>query len=74
MPTLPEDVWIDKDGLVRRIKLSVDTQVQDKPFQMAMTMNLFDYGTHVEIAAPPSSDVFDATQFAQQGLGSSFGG
>jgi hypothetical protein len=37
-----------------------------------MTMNLFDYGAHVKIAAPPSSDVFDATQFAQQGIGSRF--
>jgi hypothetical protein len=36
---------------------------------LAMTMDLFDYGAHVTIAAPPSSDVFDATQFAQQGLG-----
>ena len=27
-------------------------------------------GAHVDIAAPPSSQVFDATQFAQQGLSS----
>jgi hypothetical protein len=31
-------------------------------------MDLFDYGSHVAIAAPPSNQVFDATQFAQQGL------
>ena len=36
----------------------------------AMTMKLYDYGAHVSIAAPPSSAVFDATQFAQQGLSS----
>jgi hypothetical protein len=35
-----------------------------------MTMDLYDYGTHVSIAAPPSSDVYDATQMAEQGLGS----
>jgi hypothetical protein len=36
--------------------------------RVAMTMDLFDYGAHVTIAAPPSSRVFDATQFVQQGL------
>jgi hypothetical protein len=35
-----------------------------------MAMDLYDYGAQVDIAAPPSSEVFDATQFAQQGLGS----
>jgi hypothetical protein len=38
--------------------------------RMAMTMSLYDYGAHLSIAAPPSSQVFDATMFAQQGLGS----
>jgi hypothetical protein len=38
--------------------------------RMAMTMSLYDYGAHLSIAPPPSSQVFDATMFAQQGLGS----
>jgi hypothetical protein len=37
-----------------------------------MAMDLYDYGAHITIAAPPSSDVFDATQLAQQGLGNAF--
>jgi hypothetical protein len=73
MPTLPEDVWIGKDGLVRRIKLSVATQERGKSVQVAMAMDLYDYGANVSIAAPPASDVFDVTQFAQQGLGNTFG-
>jgi hypothetical protein len=72
IPTLPEDVWIGKDGLVRRIKFSVATQAHGKSVQMAMAMDLYDYGANFTIAAPPGSDVFDATQFAQQGLGSAF--
>jgi hypothetical protein len=72
MPTLPEDVWIGNDGLVRRIKLAFAMQEQGKPFRMAMAMDLYDYGADVTIAAPPSSDVFDATQFALQGLGNAF--
>ena len=74
LPDVPEDVWIGKDGLVHRIKLAFSMQHQGKQVQMAMAMDLYDYGAQVTIAAPPAGDVFDATQLAQQGLGSSFGG
>jgi hypothetical protein len=70
MPTLPEDVWIGKDGLVRRIRVSVSLPHGGMPVRTSMAMDLYDYGAQVDIAAPPSSEVFDATQFAQQGLGS----
>lgn len=72
MPAVPEDVWIGQDGLVHRMKLAFSTQRQGKPMRMAMAMDLYDYGAPVTIVAPPSSDVFDATQLAQQGLGSAF--
>ncbi len=62
--SIPADVWIGKDGLVRQIRLAL-AAAQGR---MAMTMNLSDYGTDVTIAAPPSSDVFDATQLAQMGM------
>ena len=64
MPKVPEDVWVGKDGLVRRIGLSLGLPQG----HMKMTMDMYDYGADVTIAAPPSSDVFDATAFAQQGL------
>jgi hypothetical protein len=63
MPTLPEDVWIGHDGLVHRIRIQ-----SQSPLRFGMTMDLYDYGANVTIAAPPSSDVFDATALAQQGL------
>jgi hypothetical protein len=69
MPKLPEDVWVGKDGLVRRVGLSYSAPEGGKSMHLAMTMDLFDYGAHVSIAAPPSGAVFDATQFARQGLG-----
>jgi hypothetical protein len=72
LPTVPEDVWIGNDGLVHRVKLSFGVQQGGKPMHMAVSMDLFDYGAHVTIAAPPASDVFDATQLAQQGLGNAF--
>jgi hypothetical protein len=67
MKTATAEVWIGKDGLVRRIRVSYNVHGTGR---MAMTMSLYDYGAHLSIAAPPSSQVFDATSFAQQGLGS----
>ena len=69
MKTATESVWIDKDGLVRRIQFAY--AVPQAPVHMAMRMDFSDYGAHVTIAAPPSSQVFDMTQLAQQHLGSS---
>lgn len=63
---IDENVWIGDDGLVRRVAF-----VYGMPrggAQMSMTMDMYDYGAHVDIAAPPSDQVFDMTQLAQQGL------
>jgi hypothetical protein len=62
--SIPADVWIGKDGLVRQVKLALGVAQG----HVAMKMNLSDYGTHASIAAPPSSEVFDATQLAQSGI------
>jgi BarA-like signal transduction histidine kinase len=70
IPKLPENVWIGKDGLVRRVAISYNYAPAGRQLRMHMTMNISDYGTHVRIAAPPSSQVFDATQLAQSGFGS----
>lgn len=71
MKSVSDDVWIGKDGLVRRIRAAYSMPTLPSSPRMAMTMNLYDYGAHVTIAAPPSSEVFDATQLAQAGIGSS---
>jgi hypothetical protein len=70
MPKVPEDVWVGKDGLVRRIRVSFDLPHGGVPAHTAITMDIYDYGAGIDIEAPPSSQVFDATQLAQQGLGS----
>jgi hypothetical protein len=66
MKTIAAGVWIGKDGLVRRVRFAYS--VPKAATRLAMTMDLYDYGAHVSIAAPPSSQVFDATQLTQQGL------
>jgi hypothetical protein len=71
MKDVSENVWIGKNGLVRRIQTSYGLTEGGKSFGLAMTMDLFDYGAHLTIAAPPSSQVFDGTQLAQSSYGSS---
>jgi hypothetical protein len=64
LPTIPADVWIGKDGLVHRAQVSLGVAQR----RLGLTVDLYDYGADVDIAAPPSSDVFDATQFARHGM------
>jgi hypothetical protein len=63
---IPADVWIGADGLVHRLQVSLGVAQG----HLSLTMNLSDYGAPVTITAPPTSDVFDATSLAQQGIGS----
>jgi hypothetical protein len=67
MKAITDSVWIGKDGLVRRTAVSYNIP---QAGHLGMSMDLYDYGAHLSIAAPPSSQVFDATQLIQQGLGS----
>ena len=69
MPTIPENVWIDGNGLVRRIALSYGFAKDGQRAHLGLAMSLYDYGANISIAAPPSSQVFDATQLAQSGIG-----
>jgi LppX_LprAFG lipoprotein len=65
MKTVTENVWIGKDGLLRRVQSAFGSAKS----HVALTMNLYDYGANVNIAAPPSSSTYDVTPLAQ-GLGS----
>jgi hypothetical protein len=71
MSKVPADVWIGKDGLVHQIGLSVAVARKHSTARLGLTVAVYDYGADVTIAAPPSGDVFDATQLAEMGFGSS---
>ena len=70
MPKIPANVWIGQDGLVHRIRVSLGVPLPQsgKPVRFGLTMDVYDYGAGVTISAPPSSDVYDATQIARQGI------
>ncbi len=76
---IPVDVWVDAQGRVRRIQLSIGVSVPAGASGSATgaisvsgttTMDFTSYGPVPPVAPPPSSEVFDATSLATAGLGS----
>jgi len=69
VPTqLPIDVWIDGSGYLRQIKETYGGTAAANSFSTAVTIGLSDYGTTVDVTAPPSGEVFDATGPAVRGI------
>ena len=48
------EVWIDDDGLVRRIKIADPPGARDR---QAVTIDLYDFGVNVVAEAPPADQV-----------------
>jgi hypothetical protein len=69
----PMDVWVDDAGLIRRFASSYDQSSGGQVVSLEMTMDMSDYGTPVDVTAPPADQVFDATDLAAQGAQSQSG-
>jgi hypothetical protein len=52
---VPVDVWIDGDGQTRKIAMDVDA----KAGRVSTNIEYYDFGTDVDVSAPPADDVFD---------------
>ena len=59
---LPIDVWLDAEGLVRRLDTSFGATRPgtDQSVGAELTYELFDYGEVVEVELPPAAEVVDA--------------
>ena len=63
---VPVEVWIDDQGLVRRLKQTYEGNGSTQP-SMTMTMDLYDFGAPVTVTEPPAKDVVDfSTLIGQQ--------
>ena len=69
MQSVPLDVWVDDQGLLRRMTMSLDLGKAMQGGAMTLTMNLHDFGTAVDVTAPPADQVFDATSLVQHATG-----
>ncbi len=66
--SLPVDVWIDSAGRVGRFSFKVDVTVPNAgKTSVSLDMELFDFGTAVNVQAPPPNEV------TQGGSGGIFG-
>jgi hypothetical protein len=63
----PMEVWIDDDGLPRRIRtvLEVDEEGTDRTTHQT-TLDLYDFGVSVDVTPPDAADVVDIDQLLQQ--------
>jgi LppX_LprAFG lipoprotein len=56
--TVPMDIWIDQDGLARRLQW---TQHLQQGTTMTMDEELYDFGAEVDATTPPADEVLDLT-------------
>lgn len=69
LQTMPVNVWIDHQHLVRRIRFGLGEQVAGQPLSVAMTIDIPQYGPQSPPQLPPADQVTDVTA----GLGTSPG-
>jgi hypothetical protein len=66
---MPFSVWIDRRNLVRRMTMEMPFDVvAGEGAAMTMTIEFSDFGIEPQIALPPESEVFDATDLGEQYL------
>jgi len=58
---VPFEVFVDQDGLVRRMTMHMNMTVEGEQMSMKMSIDYFDFGVDVNVQAPPARDVYDAT-------------
>lgn len=57
--SIPADLWIDAQGRPRKLVVQLDSVRAPDVSAVAMTMELYDYGTAVAVQAPPVDDTVD---------------
>jgi hypothetical protein len=56
---LPVDVWIGDDGLVRKLTMDESLPTAGSTGQVRLSMTFSDYGTPVNVVAPPADQTLD---------------
>jgi hypothetical protein len=63
------DVWIGDDGLVRKLTLDESLSAQGHSADVKLDLELSDYGTAVNVTAPPADQTLDLTSLLGQFAG-----
>ena len=62
LTSIPMEAWIDDDGFVRQIKETFDASGAST----SMTIQLYDFGTNVDVSPPPANETIDLAQVIGQ--------
>jgi hypothetical protein len=60
--TAPMEVWIGADGLARRVVSTTTTGTAAQRIELRQRIELYDFGTKVDVTIPPASAVLDASK------------
>ena len=64
--TLPMDVWVDDQGRVRRMSLSMEMNLGTQgTAKIEETVDLFDFGVPVKVSPPPPSEITEIGTLTQ---------
>ena len=60
--TYPVDIWVDRDGIVRRLGVELEYKLPDGEYvKMKLSEEYYDFGVAVNIEPPPAKRVLDVT-------------
>ena len=59
LKTIPVQIFVDHEGLLRRMSLTMKSTIAAAPFSITQTTDFYDFGVDVHVEAPPESQVFD---------------
>jgi hypothetical protein len=60
--TYPVDVWVDRDGVVRKLAIELEYKLPDGEYvKMSLSEEYFDFGVEANIEPPPAKSVIDVT-------------
>lgn len=65
----PVDVWVDDEGVVRRVKVAYEVEANGRTVSIRFTIDLFDFGADVNVSPPPPNQVSDLQKLLKQGQG-----
>lgn len=69
---IPVDVWVDRQDLVRRVKISLpDGEGAPASAQMVQVTDFYDFGVPVRVSAPPASEIASMSQLINHGASGS---
>jgi hypothetical protein len=74
--TIPVDVWVDSQNLVRQVKLSLrlpSSSGAPASTRVVQVTDFYDFGVPVRVSAPPASEIASASEFFTSGSSGSAG-